>query len=72
MDRENSVGKGTEFGKTRLMGNSSVLLKKRIINAINSEIKLEKLGMVHECQVTGFGLYSVSMREPLIVFEQGI
>lgn len=54
------------------MGNSSVLLKERIINAINSEIKLEKLGMVHECQVTGFGLYSVSMREPLIVFEQGI
>lgn len=72
MDRENSDGKGTEFGKTRLVGNSSVLLKKGIINAIDSEIRLEKLVRVHECQVTGFGLYSVSMREPLIVFEQGI
>lgn len=31
---ENSVGKRTDLGKTRLMGNVSVLLKKGIINSI--------------------------------------
>lgn len=40
MNRENSGGKGTEFEKTGLVGNSSVLLKEGIINAINSEIRL--------------------------------
>lgn len=34
MDKENSVGKCIDLGKTRLMDNSSVLLKKGIINAI--------------------------------------
>lgn len=34
LDKENSVGKGVDLGKTTLVGNSSVLLKKGIINAI--------------------------------------
>lgn len=34
LDKENSVGKCIDLGKTRLMDKSSVLLKKGIINAI--------------------------------------